>query len=124
MPTGLIGRITLLAADSFWESIGVGFQSMWSRPLIALSLFTLPLVLIAFFARAYPRMRLLALCIVPVLLTPAIVFRLSFRFRCMTADAAFWIIVIDAVIVLVALFDLITLPRKRDFTAKSDHWSC
>jgi len=119
-PSLLTGWVMLLAADSTWGSLADGFNAIWSRPIIALSLFTLPLVLAAVFAKAYPHMRLLALCIVPVVVSPAIAFGLSFTLRGNTADAAIWIVVIDAIILLVALFDLITLPRKGDFTAERE----
>ena len=113
-PSLLMGWVMLLAADSTWGALADGFNAIWSRPIIALSLFTLPLILVAVFAKAYPHMRLLVLCIVPVLLTPAIAFGLSFSLRGNTADAAIWIVVIDAVVLLVCL--LYTSPSPRDAT--------
>ncbi len=96
----------VVAATTF-EFLRSGIMSIWARPILLLTLCTIPLVLAAVFRRSYPNKPLVALFAVPTVLSALLMAKL---------DLLPLVIAFDCVIALVAFWDLFTTPGKKSFS--------
>jgi uncharacterized protein (DUF58 family) len=82
-----------------------------SYVLLKLTAIALPLVGLSWGGKIYPRLRLIALALVPGIVS----------FVLFVSEPALWtILAIDAVVLLVLLVDLLTLPRKNGFSVERE----
>ncbi len=95
-----------LLANSLIEIARMWFDQIWTRPILAMSLFALPLILAAIFRKSYPHTPLVVLFAVPTGLT---------AFLLLSYDILPVVVALDAVIAVVAAVDLFTTPSPASF---------
>ncbi len=94
-----------------WDTFTAVFEWLRTHPWILLALFVTPLVVLAVWKQIYPHVPLAIMLVVPAVLTFAIPFWREL----------FWIVVsMDLAVALVAGLDLLTVPRRKHFSAERE----
>ncbi len=96
---------TLIAAN-WLDILREGVLAIWSRPILLITLFVVPLLLAAIIRRSYPNLPLVLLFTIPTLISTLLVARL---------DVLPLIVAVDLVVGLTAAFDLFCTPGARHF---------
>jgi len=81
------------------------------QPVLILLLLVLPLVLLAWWRRTFPRLPLIYLALLPCLVTPTLLWK---------HDVLPLVLALDASLVGVALLDLLSLPSRSAFAVERD----
>ena len=95
--------------NDYLDTVQEGLGLLQALPWLMLSVFALPLIVLAIWKRIYPHIPLVIAFMLPCALTFALL---------VNAELIFLVAVVDTIVALVAAADLLTLPGKKALTAE------